>query len=160
MIRERDWRTYDPEFDDFTSIITDVCEELESEGATFSVGGFGQERWPVDVRTDLALLVEQLPVTIRRLKAGIPCHLGFWEQGVQRILQITYTDAEARIECQSMLGRWQPSPATITMPTSQLVEMLARVLDTFVEKMGEYRPALLMHAWIRDWLDGASEMGR
>lgn len=44
-----------------TPIITAICDSLSAFGhdVRFKVGGFGQARWPVDVRVDLAVVVER-----------------------------------------------------------------------------------------------------
>jgi hypothetical protein len=55
---ERD--RYDPSLDDVRSILEDVCEAAGAE-SRFVVPGFGQDSWPVDVRTDLPDFLEQLP---------------------------------------------------------------------------------------------------
>ena len=55
-------RSYDEAQDDVTRVLADICESLAtSEGVDFVVRGFGQDRWPVDVRVDLAVVVEQVP---------------------------------------------------------------------------------------------------
>jgi hypothetical protein len=79
-------RTYDPELDNITSVLTDICEALAEEGSVrFVVDGFGQDPWPVDVRTDLPVVIEQVPAVLKALRSGFSTSLGFYEQGIQRV---------------------------------------------------------------------------
>lgn len=62
---------YEDGVDDVRSILCDVCDALAgSSSADFIVSGFGQERWPVDVRTDLAVFLEQLPNALASVESG------------------------------------------------------------------------------------------
>lgn len=79
---------YDESLDDIRSILSDLCRALEQEGE-LSVSGFGQDRWPVDVGTDLLILLEQLPALLRCLSCGKPAALEFYEQGIERNLLFT-----------------------------------------------------------------------
>lgn len=48
--------------DELVQLIAAQCRALaRTRGVTFLVGGFGQDHWPVDVETDLAVVIEQLP---------------------------------------------------------------------------------------------------
>jgi len=64
-------RKYHPELDDVRSILNDVCDWLQPH-ARFTVSGFGQAQWPVDVRTDLCVLLEQLPRALLALASDAP----------------------------------------------------------------------------------------
>ena len=75
-------RTYHLELDDVRSILNDVCDWLQPH-ARFIVSGFGQARWPVDVRTDLCVLLEQLPSALLALASDAPFEIDFYEQGIQ-----------------------------------------------------------------------------
>lgn len=74
-------RAYDPELDDVRSILADVCE-LASDAGRFIVAGFGQDRWAVDVSTDLLVLMEQLPEAFIAMESGAPFAIDFYEQGI------------------------------------------------------------------------------
>src|SRR5471032_2614651 len=91
-------KNYDPELDDIRSILIDVCEAL-SNYVQFNVSGFGQDNWPVDVATDLAVFLEQLPYFMIAISAGENFELQFYEQGIR--------SEERRVgkECRS---RWSP----------------------------------------------------
>lgn len=145
-------RTYDPELDNITSVLTDICEVLaEEENVRFLVGGFGQDPWPVDVRTDLPVVVEQVPAVLKAVRTGASTSLGFYEQGVQRVLAIEPSGpTEVAVECQSMTS-WQPQPSTITMTHQEVLALLGSFLGKFVEHARQRCPDLVDHAWFREW---------
>lgn len=144
-------RAYDPELDCITSLLSDACEALEETGQVrFDVAGFGQERWPLDVRTDLAVAVEQVPAVIEALVSGEPVTLDFYEQGVQRELDMTPQSSEVTIYCGSMTD-WRPDPDTIHMPIHELQAQLEQFLDGFVDVVRQRCPDLVEHPWFRDW---------
>src|SRR5688500_7612035 len=83
-------RDYDESLDNITSILCDVCDALQDAGeGELVVSGFGQDRWPLDIRTDLSVLLEQLPEAIRCVCSGVEAELDFYEQGVERKLVFT-----------------------------------------------------------------------
>lgn len=96
-------RAYDPEFDDVRSILMDVCDVLEGN-AVFSVSGFRQDVWPVDVRTDLAVFIEQLPEILAALESGRAAVLDFYEQGVERTIGFTPLGSDYLLSCVSPAG--------------------------------------------------------
>ncbi len=145
-------KQYDQKNDSITSILCDICDALSEEGGIrFLVGGFGQERWPVDVRTDLAVVVEQLPAALDALRTEEPATLGFYEQGIQRLLILTPSGTQTIVECQSMTA-WQPNPGVIRMDTMDLLKMLAAFFDAFVEKTRQCCPGVVQHPWFLEWL--------
>jgi len=145
-------RSYDLELDNVISILSDVCEFAQSKRGVFRVGGFGQAQWPVDVRTDLCVVLEQLPEVLAAVKSGKPTVLDFYEQGIQR--RITFTPAAANYEmtCTAFSRYWEPSPATERIGRVALGRMLSGVLDEFMGFMRCVAPALEQHPWIRIWL--------
>jgi hypothetical protein len=80
--------SYNNQYDDATSVIMDLCDILqEREIIYFRVKGFGQDTWLVDVATDLASILEQLPEVIDSInKNNYRCYLDFYEQGIERKL--------------------------------------------------------------------------
>ena len=146
-------RTYDHELDNITSVLSDICEALAEEGSVrFLVGGFGQEPWPVDVRTDLPVVIEQVPAVLKAIRSGVSTSLGFYEQGIERELAIDPSGAtEVIVECQSMTS-WQPRPSAITMKRQDLLALLGAFLGEFVERARQRCPDLVDHAWFREWV--------
>jgi hypothetical protein len=64
--------SYEEGMHDVRPILSDVCEALaDTASADFVASGFGQARWPVDVRTDLPVFLEQLPEAIASAEAGL-----------------------------------------------------------------------------------------
>ena len=61
------------------------CSELERAGYIFRVEGFGRGVWPVDVRYDMATVIEQLPDLIKALELGQSTGLDFYAQGIARV---------------------------------------------------------------------------
>lgn len=67
----------DMELDDVVAILIRICEVFESSGViTFFVSGFGQEKWPVDCRTDLATIIEQVPSILENKSRQIFLRIG------------------------------------------------------------------------------------
>lgn len=117
--------------DELVHVLTAQCRALaRTGGVSFVVGGFGQERWPVDVETDLPVALEQLPGVLSALRLRrAPFELNFYEQGVERYLTGTPTDNVVRFECASMALDWSPSPAVEKVDLSE-AERMFRALRT------------------------------
>ena len=145
-------RTYDPLIDDIRSILLDICEAISEQGE-FIVAGFGQDRWPVDVGTDLPILLEQLPKVLQAVKAGIATEIDFYEQGIERRIEFSPDGNTYRATCIS-LTEWQPNPATEKVDRIVLAEMLSDVQTKMVNLIQGIAPALVEHDWVRRWLNG------
>lgn len=143
-------RTYDPYEDDVRSILMDACRELASFGE-FVVSGFGQDKWPVDVGTDLSILLEQLPDVISAINSGRPTEIDFYEQGVERKIIFVPFGENYIATCKSQT-MWQPSSETIVVQNTVLKEMLVAVQLTFMIGLEKLLPSLAKHKWILEWL--------
>lgn len=75
-----------------------------SDKSRFVVSGFGQEKWPVSVDTDLPIFLEQLPDLLKSIESRKNFRLDFYEQGVERYLSFILSDAEYSISCISFTG--------------------------------------------------------
>ena len=115
------------------------------------MSGFGDEQWQVDVRTDLAVAIEQIPVALKELQREHVARLDFYEQGVQRFITMAPFGMQVSLECQSATS-WQPEPGVIQMGKSELLEMLDAFLRDFVDRARERCPDLVEHRWFREWL--------
>ena len=113
---------------------------------------FGQAQWPVDVRTDLCVVLEQLPRLLRAVKSGSPAVLDFYEQSIRRRLTFTPLREDYEVTCVPFSPYWEPSPATGRIGRVALERMLAAVLDEFMNFLRRVAPELERHAWIRAWL--------
>lgn len=145
-------REYDEELDDVRSILSDVCHALEGQ-AELVISGFGQERWPVDVGTDLTVLLEQLPSVIRLISTGESAELDLYEQGIERVLVFAPADEWCDISCEGR-RRWQPNPSVERMKRADIAEMLAAVRDGFMRLLRSSAPELAEHPWVVSWLRG------
>jgi|HubBroStandDraft_1064217.scaffolds.fasta_scaffold04115_1 hypothetical protein len=142
-------RRYRPDLDDITSIISDVCNCIDGR-AKFTVSGFGQDPWPVDVRTDFAVFLEQLPEALRSVKSLKPFALDFYEQGVERKLMLEPIEGKYKITCQSYL-HWQPNPEIEYMEHGDLSLALMKIKESFLRVIEVISPNLLGHKWVRAW---------
>lgn len=103
--------SYDDDLDSIVSIFDDICSSLsETENVEFIVQGFGQKQWPVDIETDLSVVLEQLGSLCHFLSSGTgEGRIDFYEQGMERSLIFEYTDGDVEITCISHTD-WQPNP--------------------------------------------------
>jgi hypothetical protein len=145
-------RAYDPELDDIRSILSDVCKAMEGQ-MQFAVSGFGQERWPVDVRTDLAVFLEQLPEVLHAVRLRSPAEIDFYEQGIERKILLSPDGDDYLASCVTWT-EWQPSPAVEQLSRASLEQMLIGVQDNFMRLVRGMSPELAKHEWVRSWLSG------
>lgn len=146
---------YDESLDNITSILSDVCDALEDQGKSqLIVSGFGQQRWPVDVRTDLSVLLEQLPDLIESVSSGAPAELDFYEQGIERLLLFTPVAESYDVLCQSRRVGWNPDPSVERINRADLATMLRAVQDGFMSLLRNSSPELAVHLWVVSWLNG------
>jgi len=147
-------RTYDPELEDVRAILADVCGAVERQ-VQLVVSGFGQDRWPVDVRIDLAVLMEQLPSALLAVKSGMEGEIFFYEQGIQRQIFLSPAgDDTCLASCVSYAIAWEPDPAEEQIDRASLEQMLLAVQDSFMSLLRGILPELAEHEWVRSWLTG------
>lgn len=143
-----DLRECDPNIDSLTGLLADLCEGLADRDAVeFCVGGFGQERWPVDVVTDLPVVLEQLPMLAGALAEMREAELEFYEQGVERTLVFHPVGDEIRVTCSSQTS-WQPVPRAIVERRAKILQMLADVCLAFWSAV---TPSARSHPWLQEW---------
>jgi hypothetical protein len=147
--------TYDPDEDDVRSILMDVCDALGA-GSEFAVSGFGQDVWPVDVTTDLAVFLEQVPHALRAIKERKFAEIDFYEQGIERSIAFEPDGAGYSATCKSWSTRWQPDPSIEEISADSLEQMLLAARDEFMRVLTMMAPGLASHSWIRDWLRAGS----
>lgn len=114
--KNNDYREYDELLDDGRAIISDICEIMaEHTEIHFVVCGFGDDKWPVDCRFDLSVVIEQLPAIIRMLKIGdYNFSLDFYEQGIEREIEFIDSGAFVTLTCCSRTS-WIPKPSKMKM---------------------------------------------
>jgi|SRR6218665_2143696 len=142
---------YDDELDDVRSILSDVCEALaDTSAAEFVVSGWGEERWPVDVRTDLAVFLEQLPDALAAVDSGSSFVIDFYEQGVERVVRF---DPQGEIylgRCESQTD-WTPAPAVEMIGMLELKKMFSEVREDLMRFLSRVAPRAAAHPWMREW---------
>ncbi len=141
---------YDWELDDIRSILSDICHAA-ADKSEFVISGFGQDRWPVDVGTDFAVVLEQLPELLRSVAAGVPGRLKFYEQGIERALVFIPAGDCYNVSCESY-SKWQPHPTTERVTQAQLTQMLLDLRDKFMQLIRASAPELVNHPWVQSWL--------
>lgn len=150
-------RAYDPELEDIRSILTDICRAIETSGE-FIVSGFGDNKWPVDVGTDLAVFLEQLPDVLNAIRVEADTEIDFYEQGIERTITLT-PDADGYFASCISRTKWQPNPRFEKIDLSLLRKMLIEFRDEFVRIMRLVAPELYEHPWMKSWLiDVLSEL--
>lgn len=84
--------------DDFALII-ESCKWLERTDAQFHVGGFGDDDWGLDTRSDLSYFLEDLPDAVRDLRRNEEFQIGVMSQGVERQLVFIPAGSNVTIRC-------------------------------------------------------------
>jgi hypothetical protein len=122
--------------------------------ADFRLFCCGEQPWPVDVRTDLAILLEQLPGLLQALVEATPSFpLQMYEQGIETVLVFTRMDGMLRIHCEPLLagGENRFGAHDEVLAVEALVRALADVLSNFIECCERVCPQLLMRAELNEW---------
>lgn len=145
----------DPEFDDYRSILSEVCRQLEETGAiSFVVQGFGEMKWRVDVATDLVVILEQLPALFSwasEPEPGSVFNLDFYEQGVERRLVLSPSEENIRVEgipVNTGKNRWNPEINTEMIPKITLKIQITKLTTTFLKVAEEICPTSANHPWL------------
>jgi hypothetical protein len=150
-----DASSYTAEQHNVGSILVDICEALgELPGVSFIVEGFERRPWPVMVRPDLAILLEQLPELLGDLDRG-SAELDLFEQGVERAVQITRLDATLSLEYRGM--RSEGELVEQTVPLASLLDMFEVLVEEFLRISVQRCPELLRHPWLGEWSRSVEE---
>ncbi|MGW9125603.1 hypothetical protein ACWGPW_11420 [Paenibacillus chitinolyticus] len=135
----------DLENDCAVAVISMICDIFEISGAVrFKVSGFGQNEWPVDCRTDLATVMEEVPEILKKIELNqYDFILDFYEQGMER--QVTFSpDKDAiKLTCSSRTY-WTPDPVFIHMKKEQISRIFEDLYSRFLE-VGEILCIDLIH---------------
>jgi hypothetical protein len=138
---------------DLDLVALHTCEALEEAGAVFVVSGFGDPQWPVDVQFDLASVVPQLPQVMSDLAAQRRTEINFYEQGVQRTVEMTPQGTSGvLLHCRSF-GNWTPLSADETVELADLEEMVGGLAVKFAGAVAEIYPELVTVPPLPQWLD-------
>ena len=96
------------------------------------VSGFGDPAWPVDVRTDLSVVIEQIPGVLGQLRLGLGCSLDFYEQGIERRISLNPNSDKTLAECHCDLS-WTPVPSQIEISKTELMRMFNNFVADFLK---------------------------
>ena len=149
-------RVYNECEDDLMAMFIDICEVLADTGAAdFRVSGFGQDPWPVDVRTDLPVLLEQLPTAIAASAEPTSGFiLDFYEQGIERRLVFIPSNQEFTVTCESDTD-WRPEPAQENIEVTFLRRQLVTLKNNFLRVVRVMAPEVDAHKLFREWASEA-----
>jgi hypothetical protein len=149
--------SYQEELDDVRSILSDVCGILADTGsAEFLVSGFGQERWPVDVRTDLPVFLEQIPDAAAAVESNAPFSIEFYEQGVERVIFFEPQGELYSARCESQTD-WRPDPEVETIGRQELREVFSDIREGLMRFLSHSAPRIATHPWMQAWAGVVSE---
>jgi hypothetical protein len=139
--------------DELVHVLAAQCRALAGAGAvSFEVGGFGQERWPVDVETDLAVAVEQLPGVLAAVSTeGKPFELNFYEQGIERYITGTTRAGTTTFECMSMSLNWTAEPSVEHLPLVEAERMFRTLRDRYCSAVERVSPWLAATSVFEQW---------
>jgi hypothetical protein len=152
-VAEEPSEVYEESLHDVNSIIMDVCASFGDTGAfEFRVSGFGDERWPVDVGTDLATVLEQLPDALSSVRNHEAFQIDFFEQGVQRRLEFVPNGPGYQVTCQSGT-EWNPEPTVESVSAEDLASMLRALGQSFVLLTRKVLPRVSEHSWFSKFAD-------
>jgi hypothetical protein len=136
---------------DFDSVVMDLCGVLAKNECFFEIGGFGQPRWPVDVKYDLSTFVEQLPEALRRIQDRMPAEIDLYGQGLERSLKFEIKDEFVYISCASRTS-WIPKPNVEKVGYLDLLSMLESVAGEFASSLRLVWPQLVNEAPFCNWV--------
>ncbi|OMF25859.1 hypothetical protein [Paenibacillus sp. FSL H8-0259] len=131
-IPETEYLISDLELDDEVAILMCICKAFEiSQSVSFVVGGFGQDNWPVDCRTDLCTVIEQVPDILGKTRAGIySFELDFYEQGIERRLLFKEDTNLVKVTCISRT-KWEPHPSSMFMEKAVVSKIFEKIYSDF-----------------------------
>jgi hypothetical protein len=142
---------FDPRYDDIRKLLMDVCEQVEESGrGTFIVSGFGDDSWPVQVATDLPVLLEQLPSAIVAVTQKSSFTINFYEQGIERILYFRPSGEDYLVECTSFLD-WKPAATHVPIHTKDLTDMLFHLKTEFINFLSRIEMANSIQKCFSNW---------
>lgn len=151
-IPETEYLLSDFEIDDAGGILMCICEAFEiSESVFFVVGGFGQDDWLVDCRTDLSTVIEQVPHILEKTRAGIySFELDFYEQGTERQLLFEEDMNLVKVTCISRT-QWIPQPSSVFMEKTAVSKMFEDLYCNFLDFSSVICEGLVNHSLLNDW---------
>ncbi|WP_433223079.1 hypothetical protein ACQP00_25180 [Dactylosporangium sp. CS-047395] len=129
------------------------CARMEDAGWRFTAGGFGDERWPVDVRFDLAAIIPQLPDLLAALEGAREAELDFFEQGIDRTVTMRPRPGtpDVLLHCSSN-ANWSPAQPDEVAPMVDLQRMMRDLAHAFAAGIAVAQPSWAQASPLREWL--------
>ncbi|WP_076187609.1 MULTISPECIES: hypothetical protein [Paenibacillus] len=151
-IPETEYLIPDLELDDSVGILMCICEAFEiSQSVSFVVGGFGQDNWPVDCRTDLSTVMEQVPDILAKTRAGIfSFELDFYEQGIERQFLFEEDMNLVKVTCVSRT-EWVPHPSSVFLEKTAVSKVFEEIYIKFLEFSSVICEGLVNNTLLNDW---------
>lgn len=143
------------QYPEIKSLMAHVCDALQETGAAhFRVFAFDDQPWPVDVRYDLLVVLEQIPGILAALRASAPeFTISFYEQGIERDL-IFHRDSSnwLTVEYNTQL-EWNPPRLVEHIEAADLERQLLALASDFVRAAQIVCPAAAASQPFRQWVD-------
>ncbi|MFE4709568.1 hypothetical protein ACFRAM_01730 [Paenibacillus sp. NPDC056722] len=151
-IPETEYIIPDSALDDAVAVLISICEAFESSlFVSFIVSGFGQDNWPVDCRTDLATIIEQIPDILEKTRAGVfSFQLDFYEQGIERQLVFEEDKNLVRVTCISRT-HWIPQPISVFMEKVAVSTMFEEIYSDFFDVSRVLCERLANNTLLNNW---------
>lgn len=120
------------------------------------IGGFGQPQWPVDLPTDLTILLEQLPNAIFSARTHEEFKIEFYEQSILRTVRFTPVPAGFLVSCVHFLTE-EAIDQSVTVPQLDVLRILTRVMTSFSEAVKWFSGELTERRLFKLWKQGTFE---
>lgn len=148
---------YDPELDDLGSVLRDMCESLENAGVGFSVRVCSDIYWPVTVRTDLLVVIEQLGDVFDLLARGQVGKLEFYEQGVERVILLAPHGDKFFVQCSDLIVKPMSRTESASVSRELVLKELVGLADEFLRVSKICCGQLASHPWFVEWAAGLQQ---
>jgi hypothetical protein len=132
-----------------------ACELIADTGvADFRLACCGARLWPVDVRTDLPVFLEQLQGLLQALESRASVfQLQMYEQGIETVLAFSRREDILHLRCEPLLpgGENRLGEHGEQLSVRALVGSLNEMLAAFLLCCERVCPQLLTHKELHDW---------
>jgi hypothetical protein len=134
-------------------VMSTICRWLARQDVVvFEACGFGEQRWPVDVGVDLAVVAQQIPDILHGLLDRRAVDLDFYEQGLQRLVTFEPVDQDnVHVACRSGTS-WTPTPDVYAVACRDVSAMFAIFGKMFAEVAQSNCPGPVSHEMFQSWL--------
>ena len=146
---------YDPELDDVSSVLYDICGVLDEKGYKFLARVLDEEPWPVSLQWELVIVLEQLPRVLVAFTENQACSLDFYEQGIERFVTFSPIGASVAVERLAVRAPEAEALRRGTAPRTLVEAELLRLGHDVLRASSITCPLLAAHPWFAGW---ASEL--